>query len=116
MEITNIRVQKNRNISEQILAIASIQLDNCLVIHDIKLVENNGKRLLSFPNKKTKKYVMENGEYSEVNTYTDIVHPSNTEFREYLEKEIFKVYDYKEEREKQEDKQADDIIKSVTTV
>ena len=116
MEITNIRVQKNRNISEQILAIASIQLDNCLVIHDIKLVENNVKRLLSFKNKKTKKYVMENGEYSEVNTYTDIVHPSNTEFREYLEKEIFKVYDYKEEREKQEDKQADDIIKSVTTV
>ena len=93
MEITNIRVQKNRNISEQILAIASIQLDNCLVIHDIKLIETNGKRLLSFPNKKTKKYVMENGEYSEVNTYTDLVHPSNVEFRDYLEKEVFKVYD-----------------------
>ena len=36
---------------------------------------------------------MENGTYSEVNSYTDIVHPSNTEFREYLEKEIYKVYD-----------------------
>lgn len=46
MEITNIRVQKNRNISEQILAIASIQLDNCLVIHDIKLIENGSLTLL----------------------------------------------------------------------
>lgn len=92
MEITSIRVKKN-NKGTQPLGIASIQLDNCLVIHDIKLIETNGKRLLSFPNKKTKKYVMENGEYSEVNTYTDLVHPSNKEFREYLESEVYKVYD-----------------------
>lgn len=98
MEITSIRIKKN-NSGTQPLGVASIQLDNCLVIHDIKLVENNGKRLLSFPNRKTKKYVMENGEYSEINTYTDIVHPSNTEFRKYIETEIFKVYDneFKEE-------------------
>lgn len=92
MEITSIRIKKNNN-GIQPLGIASIQLDNCLVIHDIRLIENNGKRLLSFPNRKTKKYVMENGTYSELNSYTDIVHPSNTEFREYLEKEIYKVYD-----------------------
>ena len=36
---------------------------------------------------------MENGEYSEVNAYMDIVHPANREFREYVEKEIFKMYD-----------------------
>lgn len=92
MEITSIRIKKN-NSGTQPLGVASIQLDNCLVIHDIKLIENNGKRLLSFPNKKMKKYVMENGEYSEVNSYTDIVHPSNSEFRNYIETEIFKVYD-----------------------
>lgn len=92
MEITSIRIKKNNN-GTQPLGIASIQLDNCLVIHNIRLIENNGKRLLSFPNRRTKKYVMENGTYSEVNSYTDIVHPSNTEFREYLEKEIYKVYD-----------------------
>lgn len=92
MEITSIRIKKN-NSGTQPLGVASIQLDNCLVIHDIKLIENNGKRLLSFPNKKMKKYVMENGEYSEVNSYTDIVHPSNSEFRNYIETEVFKVYD-----------------------
>jgi DNA-binding cell septation regulator SpoVG len=92
MEITSIRIKKN-HIGGTTLGTASVQLDNCLVIHDIKLVENNGKRILSFPNKKTKKYVMENGEYSEVNSYMDIIHPSNKEFREYIETEIFKVYD-----------------------
>lgn len=92
MEVTSIRVKKNNN-GGNTLGVASIQLDNCLVIHDIKIIDNNGKRLLSFPSKKTKRYVMENGEYSEINSYMDIVHPSNTEFRQYLETEIFKVYD-----------------------
>ena len=91
MEITSIRIKKN--VSGNTLGIVSIQLDNCLVIHDIRIIENNGKRILSFPNKMTKRYVMENGEYSETNSYMDIVHPSNSEFREYLENEIFKVYD-----------------------
>lgn len=92
MEITSIRIKKS-NKEGTVLGSASVHLDNCLVIHDIKLVENNGKRMLSFPNRKTKKVVMENGEYSEISTYTDLVHPSNTEFRQYIEQEIFKVYD-----------------------
>lgn len=96
MTITSIRVKKNN--SGSILGVASIQLDNCLVIHDIKIIENNGKRLLSFPSKEIKRYVMENGEYSETNSYMDIVHPSNSEFRQYLQDEILKVYDLENER------------------
>lgn len=92
MKLTGIRVKKI-NSGGTILGYASVHLDNCLVIHDIKLINNNGKRMLSFPNKKSKRLVMENGEYSEVNTYMDIVHPSNSEFRKYLEDEIFKIYD-----------------------
>lgn len=92
MEITSIRIKKNYK-DVTILGVASVQFDNCLVIHDIKLVERDGKRMLSFPNKRTKRYVMENGDYTELNTYTDIVHPSNSEFRQYVEKEVFKVFD-----------------------
>lgn len=92
MEITSIRIKKNYK-DTSILGVASVQFDNCLVIHDIKLVKINGKRMLSFPNKRTKRYVMENGDYTELNTYTDIVHPSNSEFRQYVEKEVFKVFD-----------------------
>lgn len=97
MTITSIRVKKNNN-GGSTLGVASVQLDNCLVIHDIKIIDNNGKRLLSFPSKKTKRYVMENGEYSEKNSYMDIVHPSNSEFRQYLQDEILKVYDSENER------------------
>lgn len=92
MEITSIRIKKNYK-DTSILGVASVQFDNCLVIHDIKLVKINGKRMLSFPNKRTKRYVMENGDYTELNTYTDIVHPSNSEFRQYVENEVFKVFD-----------------------
>ena len=92
MEITSIRVKKNNN-GGTVLGVASIQLDNCLVIHDIRIIDNKGKRMLSFPNKKAKRYVLENGEYAEVSSYMDIVHPSNQEFRQYIEDEIFKVFD-----------------------
>lgn len=92
MEITSIRIKKTAN-NGNVLGTADIHLDNCLIIHGIKIVERNGKRMLSFPNKRTKKYVMENGKYSETNSYIDIVHPSNQEFRTRLENEIFKLYD-----------------------
>lgn len=98
MEITSIRIKKTAN-SGNVLGTADIHLDNCLIIHDIKIVERNGKRILSFPNKKTKKYIMENGKYSETNSYIDIVHPSNQEFRNKLETEIFKLYDNDEIKE-----------------
>ena len=42
---------------------------------------------------------MENGKYSETNSYIDIVHPSNQEFRSKLETEIFKLYDNDEIKE-----------------
>lgn len=92
MEITSIRIKKTAN-GGNVLGTADIHLDNCLIIHGIKIIERNGKRILSFPNKKTKKYVMENGQYSETSSYVDVVHPSNQEFRSLLEKEIFKLYD-----------------------
>ena len=93
MQITSIRIRKNKNNNGNVLGTASIQLDDCLVIHGIQIINLDGKRGLSFPNRRTKKYIMENGEYVIKNTYADIVHPSNVEFRKYLETEIFKIYD-----------------------
>lgn len=96
MKITNIRIHKNTN-SPNILGIASIQLDNCLVIHGIRLVQLKDKRVISFPNKKIPKYTYsETGEISTDYEYTDIVHPSNNEFRQYIEEELFKIYDLEE--------------------
>lgn len=94
MQITSMRIKRNKNTNDQLLGVASIQLDNCLVIHGIKLLQLKDKRVVSFPNKKIKKFdLVNNGSYEEKYEYTDIVHPSNVEFRRYIEEEIFKYYD-----------------------
>lgn len=92
MQITSVRIKKTNN--DRVLGVASIQLDNCLVIHGIKLIQLDDKRIISFPNKKIKKYeVDDSGNYITKDEYTDIVHPSNKEFREYIESALFKIYD-----------------------
>ena len=92
MQITSVRIKKTNN--DKVLGIASIQLDNCLVIHGIKLIQLDDKRIISFPNKKIKKYeVDDNGEYVTKDEYTDVVHPSNSEFRKYIEDALFEIYD-----------------------
>lgn len=92
MVITSIRIKINK-LGYGSLGTASIQLDNCLFIHNIKLYEYKGKRYLSFPNTKMKKDIYENGEHKVRYEYSDLVHPSNTEFRRYVEDEVFKIYD-----------------------
>lgn len=93
MKITSIKIKKFNNTDKAILGIASIQLDDCLIIHNIQIVQLSDKRILSFPSKKVKKCISDSEGYKEVFEYTDVVHPSNKEFREYIEIEIFKVFD-----------------------
>lgn len=94
MDITSVRIKRNSNPNDQLLGVASIQLDGCLVIHGIKLLQMKDKRVVSFPNKKIRKYdYISDGKYQEKYEYTDIVHPSNAEFRNYIETEIFKYFD-----------------------
>lgn len=97
MKVTSVRIKKI-NSSDKILGIASIQLDDCLVIHNIKLLLIDGVRKLSFPNKRSQRREYDSsGAFTLVNEYSDIVHPSNSEFRKYLENEIFKIYDTESE-------------------
>lgn len=94
MKITSVRIKKN-NVSDNkhLLGIASVQFDDCLVVHDIKLICLDGKRMLSFPNKKVKKYMVNEDGYEQNFEFSDVVHPSNREFRQYIEEELFKIYD-----------------------
>lgn len=93
MKITSVRIKKTNSDNETLLGVASVQLDNCLVINDLKLVQLKDKRIVSFPNKKVKKYIFGEDGYSENYEFTDIVHPTNKEFRDYIEQELFKIYD-----------------------
>lgn len=93
MKITSIRIKKNNNKDSNTLGIASIEFNNCFIVHDIRLVQLKDKRIISFPNKKVKKYSVSGDSYNEIFEYSDIAHPSTKEFREYIQQELFKIYD-----------------------
>ena len=63
-------------------AVASITIDECIVVHDIKIIDGEKGLFVSMPNRKTP-----DGDYK------DIVHPINTETREVLVKAIFAAYE-----------------------
>ncbi len=80
MEITDIRIRKI-NPDAKMKAIVSVTFDNCLVIHDIKVIEGAEKLFVAMPSRKTPE-----GEFK------DIAHPINIEMRDKLERGILEKY------------------------
>ncbi len=77
MNITEIRIRLLKKDDTKLKAVATLTIDNCFVIHDIKVIENEDACFIAMPSKKTP-----TGEFK------DIVHPLNTETREMLSKMI----------------------------
>ena len=96
MEITKVKLKKINSKNSKLLAIASIQLDSQLIIHDLKLIQlDDNKRIVRFPNKKTELRTLnddKNG-YDLNSGFVDIVHPCTPDLRNYIEKTLFKLYD-----------------------
>lgn len=94
MEITKVSIKKVQTYNPRLLAMATIELDNCLVIHDLALIQGKQRRFIKFPNKKTefKKLNKDNSGYEKSLGYMDIVHPSSKQFREKIEQTLFKLY------------------------
>jgi stage V sporulation protein G len=63
MLITAIKIRRIENSGTKMRGVASINLDNMVVIHDIKVLEADGKSFLAMPSKQTK-----------VGTFKDMVH------------------------------------------
>ncbi len=82
MKITDIRVRIVNKDDAKLKAVASITIDECIVVHDIKIIDGAKGLFVSMPNRKTP-----DGDYK------DIVHPINTETREILVKAIFEAYE-----------------------
>ena len=80
MEITDIRIRKI-NLESKMRAVVSVTFDNCLVIHDIKVIEGADKMFVAMPSRKTPE-----GEFK------DIAHPINVEMRDKLEKNVLDKY------------------------
>lgn len=74
------RIVTNGN--DKLKAVASITIDDELVVHDIKVISGKDGYFLSMPSRKTPE-----GEFK------DIVHPIKTEVREMLKEKILAEYE-----------------------
>lgn len=80
--ITEVRVRMNDAGNEEILkAYASITLNGCLAVHNLKIIQGSRGLFVSMPARRNK-----NGGFS------DIVHPVNQDFRDYLESVVIGAY------------------------
>ena len=82
MKISDVRVRIVKTDKSKIKASASITIDECFVVHDIKVIEGNEGYFIAMPSRKTP-----DGEYK------DIIHPIKSEVREELTREILKAYE-----------------------
>ncbi len=81
MNISDVRIRLAQREDSKLKAVASITIDNCFVVHDIKIIEGTDSLFIAMPSRKTNE-----GEYK------DIAHPLNTETREQLKELILAAY------------------------
>ena len=79
--VTDVRVKKYDNPENKIKAIASITIDDTVVIHDIKVVDSEKGLFVAMPSKK-----------GTDGKFKDIAHPINTETRNMIQKLVLDKY------------------------
>ncbi len=82
MKISDIRIRLVNKENSKIKAIASMTIEDCFVVHDIKVLENDQGFFIAMPSKKTL-----DGEFK------DIVHPLNTETREMISSVVLAAFE-----------------------
>lgn len=80
--ITDVKIRKIINDGGNLKAIISITVDNCLAIHDIKVVQGNDRLFVAMPSRK-----------DESGIFRDIVHPIDLAARNEFEDEILTAYE-----------------------
>lgn len=82
LDITEVRIRLNENRKDEILkAYVSITLNDCLAVHNLKVIQGGRGLFVSMPARKNK-----------AGGFTDIVHPINQEFRDYIESVVIDAY------------------------
>jgi stage V sporulation protein G len=79
MEITEVKVYPVNE--DRLKAYATITIDNCFVVRDLKIILGNEGLFVAMPSKKRK-----DGQFR------DIAHPLNKETREMIEEKVFQEY------------------------
>ena len=81
MQITDIKVRKLFN-EGPMKAIVSVTFDGQLAVHDIKIIHARDKFFIVMPSRKNPD-----------ETYRDIVHPINAQFRTMVESAVIEAYE-----------------------
>ncbi|MEX2443660.1 MAG: septation regulator SpoVG [Alkalispirochaeta sp.] len=81
MEITDIRVRRVGG-EGKLKAYVTVTLDNCFVVHNIKVIHGRSGTFIAMPSRKTK-----SGEYK------DVAHPINSDFRTQMQDSILSAFE-----------------------
>jgi stage V sporulation protein G len=81
MKITEVRVFPVKNEDEKLKAFATITLDNCFVVRDLKVIHGRSGLFIAMPSRKKKD-----------GTYADVAHPLNSETRKEIEQAVIDEY------------------------
>jgi stage V sporulation protein G len=81
INITDTRVRIIENGDSKLKAIASIVIEGCFAVHDIKIIEGNEGVFIAMPSRKTAE-----------GSFKDIAHPINSETREMVKNVILDAY------------------------
>ncbi len=82
LNITDVRVRIVKKEDAKLKAVASIIIDDCFAIHDIKIIEGAEGNFIAMPSRKTP-----DGEFK------DIAHPINSETRELVRQKVFAAFE-----------------------
>ena len=106
MKITDVKVRKLFD-EGPMKAIVSVTFDGQLAVHDIKVINARDKFFIVMPSRKNPD-----------ETYRDIVHPINSDFRSDLEAEVISAYNAALEEaqsasENEENEESEEFVPSV---
>ena len=83
MEITSVKVHKTEREGSRMKGYATVTLDDCFVVRNIRIIEGDEKLFIAMPSRK----IPNSGEFK------DIAHPINAETREKIQKAILEAYE-----------------------
>lgn len=81
MKISDIRVRLVENAENKTRAVASFTIEDCFIIHDIRVIEGQKGLFVAMPRRKTS-----------TGDYKDIVHPADTPTRHKIETAVLEAY------------------------
>lgn len=80
MNITEVRAKRIDG-DNRLVGIAAITIDNCFVVHELRIIEGKNGLFVAMPSRK-----MPNGDYK------DVAHPINSETRAMIEKIVLETF------------------------